>query len=42
MTAASGGYYVAVTGDPIIAYPNTLTGSIGVMFAQVYAARAFR
>jgi protease-4 len=33
-TAASGGYYVAVTGDPIIAYPNTLTGSIGVIFAK--------
>jgi protease-4 len=32
--AASGGYYVAVTGDPIIAYPNTLTGSIGVIFAK--------
>jgi protease-4 len=33
-TAASGGYYVSVTGDPIIAYPNTLTGSIGVIFAR--------
>ena len=33
-TAASGGYYVAATGDPIIAYPNTLTGSIGVVFAR--------
>lgn len=33
-TAASGGYYVAVTGDPIVAYPNTLTGSIGVIFAR--------
>ncbi len=32
--AASGGYYVAVTGDPIVAYPNTLTGSIGVIFAR--------
>jgi len=32
--AASGGYYAAVTGDPIIAYPNTLTGSIGVIFAR--------
>jgi len=32
--AASGGYYVSVTGDPIIAYPNTLTGSIGVIFAR--------
>src|SRR5580704_4515355 len=33
-TAASGGYYVSVTGDPIIAYSNTLTGSIGVIFAR--------
>ena len=32
--AASGGYFVAVTGDPIVAYPNTLTGSIGVIFAR--------
>jgi protease-4 len=32
--AASGGYYVSVTGDPIVAYPNTLTGSIGVIFAR--------
>jgi protease IV len=32
--AASGGYYVAVTGDPIVAYPNTITGSIGVIFAR--------
>jgi protease-4 len=34
-TAASGGYYVAATGDPIVAYPNTLTGSIGVIFARM-------
>jgi protease IV len=34
-TAASGGYYVAATGDPIVAYPNTLTGSIGVIFARL-------
>ena len=33
--AASGGYYVAATGDPIVAYPNTLTGSIGVIFARM-------
>jgi protease-4 len=32
--AASGGYYIAVTGDPIVAYPNTLTGSIGVLTAK--------
>jgi len=33
--AASGGYFIASTGDPIIAYPNTLTGSIGVITARV-------
>jgi protease IV len=32
--AASGGYYMAMTGDPIIAYPGTLTGSIGVVFGK--------
>lgn len=33
--AASGGYYMAVSGDPIVAYPNTLTGSIGVISAKL-------
>lgn len=32
--AASGGYYIAMTGDPILAYPGTLTGSIGVVFGK--------
>jgi protease-4 len=32
--AASGGYYMAMTGDPIIAYPETETGSIGVVFGK--------
>lgn len=32
--AASGGYYMAMTGDPIVAYPSTLTGSIGVVFGK--------
>jgi protease-4 len=32
--AASGGYYIAMTGDPIVAYPETLTGSIGVVFGK--------
>ncbi len=32
--AASGGYYISVTGDPIIAYPDTITGSIGVLYAK--------
>lgn len=33
--AASGGYLVAMTGDPVLAYENTLTGSIGVFFGKV-------
>jgi protease-4 len=32
--AASGGYFIAMTGDQILAYPNTLTGSIGVFFGK--------
>lgn len=32
--AASGGYYMAMTGDPVVAYPQTLTGSIGVVFGK--------
>ncbi|MDQ1474078.1 MAG: protease, partial [Bryobacterales bacterium] len=32
--AASGGYYMAMTGDPIVAYPGTQTGSIGVVFGK--------
>ncbi len=32
--AASGGYYMAMTGDPVIAYPETETGSIGVVFGK--------
>jgi protease IV len=33
--AASGGYYIAMTGDPIVAYPTTFTGSIGVVFGKI-------
>lgn len=29
--AASGGYYIACQADTIVAYPNTITGSIGVI-----------
>jgi protease-4 len=32
--AASGGYYMAMAGAPIIAYPGTFTGSIGVVFGK--------
>jgi len=30
--ATSGAYYIAVTGDKIVAYPSTITGSIGAIF----------
>jgi protease IV len=33
--AASGGYFIAMTGDPVLAYANTLTGSIGVFYGKV-------
>ncbi len=32
--AASGGYFIAMTRDPVVAYPNTITGSIGVVFTK--------
>ncbi len=32
--AASGGYYIAMTGDPVVAYPGTVTGSIGVFYGK--------
>ncbi|HEX4751197.1 MAG TPA: signal peptide peptidase SppA [Bryobacteraceae bacterium] len=32
--AASGGYYISMTGNPVFAYPNTLTGSIGVVLVR--------
>jgi protease IV len=32
--AASGGYFVSMTGDPIVAYPDTITGSIGVLYGK--------
>lgn len=32
--AASGGYYMAMTGDPIVAYAGTITGSIGVIYGK--------
>lgn len=33
--AASGGYYIALTGAPVVAYPGTITGSIGVVYGKV-------
>lgn len=32
--AASGGYFMSMTGDPVVAYPNTITGSIGVLYVR--------
>lgn len=32
--AASGGYFMSMTGDPVIAYPDTITGSIGVLYIR--------
>lgn len=37
-TAASGGYYLAMAADEVIAHPTTVTGSIGVLFANVSLA----
>ena len=34
-TAASGGYYIAMTGDPIVAEPGTITGSIGIVYGKM-------
>jgi protease-4 len=36
--AASGGYYIAMAGAPVLAYPGTYTGSIGVVFGKVSLA----
>jgi len=33
--AASGGYMISMTGDTVLSYPNTVTGSIGVVFGKV-------
>jgi len=32
--AASGGYFISMTGSPIVAYPDTITGSIGVLYGK--------
>ena len=37
--AASGGYYVAVACDKIVAHPGTLVGSIGVIFNTMNAVK---
>lgn len=32
--AASGGYFISMTGNQVVAYPNTITGSIGVIYGK--------
>lgn len=32
--AASGGYFISMTGDPVFSYPDTITGSIGVLYLR--------
>ncbi len=39
--AASGGYYLAMAGDVIVAQPGTLTGSIGIFTGKFVTAGAF-
>lgn len=39
--AASGGYYVALSADEIIAHPTTVTGSIGVVMINLNIAGLF-
>ncbi len=39
--AASGGYFISMTGDPVLAYPNTITGSIGVLYIRPNARALF-
>ncbi len=39
--AASGGYYIAMAGDKIVAEPNTITGSIGVFGTKFNTRQLF-
>ncbi len=40
--AASGGYYISMTGDPVVAYPGTITGSIGVVYGKANLEGLYR
>ncbi len=40
-TAASGGYYISMAADSIFCDPNTITGSIGVIFMKAYFENLF-
>lgn len=39
--AASGGYFISMTGDPVLAYSSTITGSIGVLYIRPSARDLF-
>jgi len=39
--AASGGYYISMAADSIFCDPNTITGSIGVIFLKAYSDGLF-
>lgn len=39
--AASGGYYISMSGDPVIGYANTFTGSIGVIYGKLNAKQLY-
>jgi protease IV len=39
--AASGGYFIAMTGSQVVAYPNTITGSIGVIYGKANVKELF-
>jgi protease-4 len=38
--AASGGYYISLAADRVVAQPGTLTGSIGVIFGKVAVGKS--
>jgi protease-4 len=40
--AASGGYYIAMPGEVIVAQPSTLTGSIGIFGGKLVTGGAYR
>lgn len=40
--AASGGYYVSAGGDKIVAWPSTITGSIGVLGGKIAVNEALK
>jgi protease-4 len=39
--AGSGGYYIAMAADKIVAHPGTITGSIGVVFGKLVTRQTY-